>query len=966
MGVIEKLADAEEIPWAVGTRKVQGNWLVVSGSVEEWRGDVLLAIRRKGELVGDLAALDSPPSQQTSSVPICTSWAVRDAAVVREVPVQRLLDQLGKGGVEGAELFDALVKHGRIWRSSAISALIRFAWARLPGVGHNFKPPPYVSSPCETFLLPVLIPVEVVDQLPPFVKASVQGHGSEDSAFGMLILRRFRELRPESATPSVDPAPFTTEATIAVLAKTGAEAQETGLYILWTFTNNARSSFLGRGVFGFPTMYGNLYIKHREDGGWRVVGSMGGDRSMDLAMARRKLRDDDAFELAVPGLLAPLLSSLKVDGAPIAPEVADEVYKEIAAAGKKVGEGPSAFAKDLEGMTGRFSSRLISWKRNFQPAAVAQKYVPWDPSDFSVDALVGTELAMSKVQEVEFLGVEHPPDEMPTFRFFLSGSFKEFTLLSGVAVRIVADHHLAPTPEDPIDYRHEVRRLLEKGDVGLKKLAWGPEVWNKGTGLVTGSGPAPEPEPVKTGPERPASATAPDPLLALQQSAAMDYPGVDATLAALVQKLSANATLVRIPKGEIYARPKDDLPDIHWVLEGRIDTWRGNAWCGPRNPGEFFGCFVRDKPLGLLITATADTWVWKIDRATWDATVRGEAPWGHALRHALWLLATSDVRATMKATRLLESATYQVFPGARAVVMPGPYKADEVTQYNILLRKNAWLKSLLPPRVTWHPDLPFALLVCCHFKGFGPAQKDLLPHLKGGAAYHESGVMIPTKVEGSDEIHLYIPYIFPTSYMAMLAGREIYGYPKSWATVVFDDAADRLLVRRNGTTMLSLKHHALPFARLTNGIARRFGPLVVKLLPHVLKAVHVAAWKRDWDSEASVTSSSQLDDWNPTLLAIDQIASSGFVVSTVTGFEYRRLSESTIPVRIPKGEGNAFEQVDLKTWFGLVMRVKYGVVMTTGDVLVDYLGATTGLSTGARDDIAPEAVSARNRGPDKT
>ena len=957
MDALEALASGPAQSWPVGARAVKHNWYIEEGEIEEWRGDVLLAVRSKGQFLGALGVLDEPPSMpgKREGTAIATSWYVRSAATVRKVEAEALLAALRQGGGAAAQIFHALMLHSRQWRRASVQALIRFAWAHLAGVGHTFRPAPYHSPGCDMFLVPIEVPAEVVGQMPPYVKVTQNSGEGDGSAYGVLVLKRFRKLLPASSPPVKRAFPVVTEAYVTLHAEVDGHP---GMYVLWSFTNNARSAFLGRGVFGLPTMYGNLYIRPNADG-YRLVASTGGTRAVDLVLQRKKARNRPASTIGL-ALLASSILGTRTDDAGLTDEQKTAATA-IVGLLNKAGASEKAMASTVKKLQGSYATRLISWKRNFKPNAVAQKVVPWDPEDFSVDALVGSDLGISKISQVEVLSVDC--DE-PThaLQFLLSGTAAKLRMVGDLVLRLRGDVSLSPTPEDPLDYLASTRRLLNDGKPMMDKLSWGPGVWGNQASI-----PPLQALPGKYEPPPPvdnvASETAPDPLKALSIASSMNYPGVVPELAGLVKALTPGSTVVRYEQGERVCKPGDVLNDFHIVLQGRLDSWRGNAWCGPRTPGEPYTSLVKDQKFGLQLTATDTTWVWIIPRDVFLEHIKTREPWDAALGQLLWLGATVDVRATITTTRLLEQATYQFFPGARGVVMPGPYKADKVLQYNMPIRPNAWLKSLLPPGVEWHPDLPFALLVACHFQGFGPAQKDLAEGSSGGAGYHESGVMIPVRVKGSRDLRLFIPYIFPTSYMAMLAGREIYGYPKSWATVLVDEECGRILVRRNGVTMVALKHHPLPGSGFTNGFAKRFGWLFLKMIPDRILTVKVAAWKRDWCSEANVLTGEELARWNPNLVSIDQIASSGFVVDSSTAYAWHRLSDSTIEVRIPSGNDSGFDTVKFETFFGFILRVEYGVTMTTGDVLIDYLGVPTDLDQQQRGYLAPTAVNDRNRGP---
>ncbi|MCP4807415.1 MAG: acetoacetate decarboxylase family protein [Proteobacteria bacterium] len=413
-----------------------------------------------------------------------------------------------------------------------------------------------------------------------------------------------------------------------------------------------------------------------------------------------------------------------------------------------------------------------------------------------------------------------------------------------------------------------------------------------------------------------------------------------------------NDALIDLEKGQGLLDYEFTGASCAFALHGEVDVWQVDRYGGTRRKGEFLHAMRSE--LHFEVSACVDTTLIVFKLEDLWASLRATSPWGPAEQRFAQLLGFSATRSALKTSAEIEAATYQAFPGARAVVLPGPYKADSVTQFNMPVLRSTDLEALLPPRVTWYPGMPFALFFVARFEGFGPAQKELAQYVKGGAAYHECGLMIPTRLGDSWDMRLFVPWIFPTSLMAMFAGREIYGYPKTWATIEVDETSlgsGRLLVRRNGMTLADVKYGKVPAVTTASNLASRlFAPAMTKLMPQALKRVKVACHKRLWNG---IARDKAPDRWNPTYFSVDQIAESGFDVGAVKRVAPIQLEDHTIHLEVAQTDGTNPTCFDLQTFGGMATRVEYGIVMTTGGAPVDYIGPRTNLTEEERTRLAP-------------
>ncbi len=305
----------------------------------------------------------------------------------------------------------------------------------------------------------------------------------------------------------------------------------------------------------------------------------------------------------------------------------------------------------------------------------------------------------------------------------------------------------------------------------------------------------------------------------------------------------------------------------------------------------------------------------------------------------------------------LDTTSYQCFPGARAVVLPGPYDATDIELLYVLVQRplDGLIESHLPPGVKWHPSAPVAILMFARFENFGPSNIDL--DTGGGAAYTETGLMIPAMVDGNEgeTFQIYVPWIFPSSIAAMFAGRELYGYPKTYANTIFDDENGRVILRRKGKNQTVFHYDQVDWSQIgvrdvghmaacfkaaagvpwddvlrvnqdnlewtrwqdyvyeqpkapdpdrkpvTGALMGMAGaylnsvvPKLVPWVPESLRKLSVACWKRNFSPSARYPSSDLRAAWSKDVFDVDSIAGSGFLV---TG-----LSDMT-PIRIREDQG---------------------------------------------------------------
>ena len=951
-GMVE---ESEKLPpngdWPAGTTGMaSGIWKLEKGCVEVWRNNLLIGLRRAGDYVGALGLLNKQPQAWTAKPgpddrQLASFVHVREDAQARPVNAKHLSETISAGGPEAVDIARRLARAAEAFDHRAGEAFLRFTAASFPGLSHQAPPPPYVCADATLYTLPCAVPDTVFEMLPPFLNVT-SDKSAEGRPAGLLNVLRYRRYHKDIET---------TQAWISVPVREKMPPHRDALYVVWQFADNAEALLVGREIFGLPSMYGSLIVEGNEDETQtRLIGAMGGQRVFDLHL-------DSGPDYGPVPALKTLLELVGPCLTRVHAKLNDEEREAFGRAIEQLADldpqkGPAIRKAICEGLKPPMNRgkpsfwglTRLSWARTFKPSTPAEDWVEWNPDQFASDGLLPSWLGLQSIEQISVQRVRDQKDDPPAvFEFFVQGRQEEFKVLASAALVAKIKLHVPPGKRGRLgldtDYPARVRNLLNNPQL-LPRLAWGPKAWGQAAKLPEADHSAwKHAQQERRGRLHLRVGREP------RKVAGEDFPGIKARLRKLPSTYQHS-----LPPGH-------GLPDwlftqdqALFVLEGEIDVWQVDRYAGPRVAGEFLHERVDGLPRAEVCARTpTQVLVFKLSEL-WEMLGRTR-PWASEDTRFAQLLGYSAVRSGLRTSAELEAATYQAFPGARAVVLPGPYKADEVVQFNMPVRRCAALEALLPPRVDWHPMMPFALFFVARFAGFGPAQPKLAKVIQGGAAYCECGMMIPTRVRGRKDMRLFVPWIFPTSLMAMFAGREIYGYPKTWSTIEIQEdtlSSGRLMVRRGGVTMADLSYDRIRgLSTASNVLSSLSAPLATALTPEFLKTVQVLCHKRLWNG---IARRQKLDQWNATYFSVDRLADSGFQVGQVKRLAPIRLREKTIRLNVPRGLDNAPAEIELQTFDGLGSRVEYQMVMTTGGSPVNYLGPTTNLDQEERRRLAPE------------
>ena len=294
---------------------------------------------------------------------------------------------------------------------------------------------------------------------------------------------------------------------------------------------------------------------------------------------------------------------------------------------------------------------------------------------------------------------------------------------------------------------------------------------------------------------------------------------------AVVERLSRLGEPIDLVRSELlYRRDAPEHDELYLILEGCVEEWRGPTWLGQLTPGCLVGELgvLEDRRARRVCEARAreDS---RLVRLKWTTvasqltTAERKAISTHALRHgASWCRQGVEEH---------DMATQQAFSDAMAHYVPGPYVGQAKLWAVPLARPvDGHLRYRMPPRLDWHPSLPFCMLLVSEFESFKPSWAD--PD-DPGISYTESGLFVPTLLtrDGKVEPRAYFPWLYPSNIMATIVGRELYGYPKAYANTRVE--RDRLVLRLGDHTAFDLR------IRQLEGLEHR---LLATAAPDLLRA----------------------------------------------------------------------------------------------------------------------------------
>lgn len=397
--------------------------------------------------------------------------------------------------------------------------------------------------------------------------------------------------------------------------------------------------------------------------------------------------------------------------------------------------------------------------------------------------------------------------------------------------------------------------------------------------------------------------------------------------------------------------------DTCWlILSGTIDEWIEQNRAAVRSPGEFIGevsTFARS-PLTTTCEGRTDCVLLEIP----GVLIRELASFPFVF--ANWFLGEVARHATQWAAATELTAQYgelQTYPYCNSSTFPGPYEGIQCELvYLFCKREGEEMALATPPRVSWMTD---AYMICAaHYPDFHSQFALKYVQMK----YSEVSVMVPAWVEGQDLPQILMPYVYADSVQPVLAGREVFGYPKMKYPVAFDSnvglfKSDRFLVRKEGVNVIRATYETVEWEsvdasvraealrrwldphgqqhpdheRVVDASAQSDSTWLIDLynsLPQALRTLGASTWKRSFDPSAFMHSPGPIE-WNPDQFQVDGIAGSKFIMSNLTQIDF------VVPIDFITTDGFIDHEVNLALPVGL--RVVLDMQMVPAAMQQDYL-----------------------------
>ena len=401
----------------------------------------------------------------------------------------------------------------------------------------------------------------------------------------------------------------------------------------------------------------------------------------------------------------------------------------------------------------------------------------------------------------------------------------------------------------------------------------------------------------------------------------------------------------------------DEATDDAWVvLTGSIDEWVASSRAAVRQPGQFVGevALLAGTPQTTTAEGRTDCLLLVVPRAMLSDLTQFPSPFTG------WFVAEVSKHATEWSTRSQASGHYgqlQTYPYCNRMTFPGPYKGVQCELlYLFCKRSDQEMELATPPGVDW---LTGTYMICAaRYPDFRAVHALQWVQMK----YQEVSIMVPAWVEGQLLPSILIPYIYVDAVQPLIAGREVFGYPKMQYPVAFDSDlglldSDRFLVRKDGQNVVRATYQTIAWQEADPDVRgqvleRWLDPLKQKhadhqpvidaargddpdwlielfnSLPEALRTLGVSTWKRTFNPDAYLTSPGPIA-WKPEQFQVDGVAGSKFVMSSLSQIDF------VVPTDFIALDGFIDHAVELE--FPLGLRVVIDLDMVPAAMQRDYL-----------------------------
>ncbi len=181
--------------------------------------------------------------------------------------------------------------------------------------------------------------------------------------------------------------------------------------------------------------------------------------------------------------------------------------------------------------------------------------------------------------------------------------------------------------------------------------------------------------------------------------------------------------------------------------------------------------------------------------------------------------------------------------GPKGDIPGGPYDSNDCHLVAMVV-EDPGFRSRVPRTLHAQPlCMPRYLLVFADYEGFGGVRQDGSSTRRVDLSYRETTLLAPVVHAGAGP-GLYIPEIYPDSMMAVVAGREVFGFPKRYAETWMHDGSAGTIVDGKLAAQLSYSRlHALESEDLALELAAMmFRGRQGQHLPSAVSALPLTEW----------------------------------------------------------------------------------------------------------------------------
>ncbi|MFT3710563.1 MAG: cyclic nucleotide-binding domain-containing protein [Archangium sp.] len=250
----------------------------------------------------------------------------------------------------------------------------------------------------------------------------------------------------------------------------------------------------------------------------------------------------------------------------------------------------------------------------------------------------------------------------------------------------------------------------------------------------------------------------------------MIFPTVGAETREVLLK---SATELQLTRGFVLTREGERGDDLYFLVSGELAVKRGGRLLamleGPRLVG--LTAALDEEPRSASLEVLSDAVLIRIRGEAFRDAMNTRLDLAQAVVREL----QSDLRDAWNQQERDRQSLDDFFVSPSARLVPGPYVAQLEVCTFVMRESSVKLKSLLPPGCTPLPGAEETwLLLVSHFTD---VQSESPSGFGRRFSYREVSPFIPCV--GPDLLPaLFCPELYPDNYLAILLGRELYGFPK--------------------------------------------------------------------------------------------------------------------------------------------------------------------------------------------